>query len=99
MFTAAETVAASVPVPGQVVEVRGSTGAVADVRAQGLPRSRADEATSRLSHAVEPQSLDEDGVGEYLIMVWELEVGRSLIGRMCSLISGIRKVRARRIAK
>ena len=33
------------PEPGQVVEVRGSTWAVADVRRQGLPRSPADEAS------------------------------------------------------
>ena len=35
-----------VPEPGQVVEVRGSTWAVANVQAQGLPRSPADEATA-----------------------------------------------------
>jgi hypothetical protein len=35
-----------VPEPGQVVNVRGSAWAVADVREQGLPRSPADEGTA-----------------------------------------------------
>jgi len=66
------------PEPGQVVEVRGSLWAVADVRAQGLPRSPADESASRLSHVVELQSLDEDRLGDELSVVWELEVGQTV---------------------
>lgn len=41
-----------VPEPGQVVNVRGSTWAVADVRQQGLPRSPADEGAAGLTHVV-----------------------------------------------
>jgi superfamily II DNA or RNA helicase len=66
------------PEPGQVVEVRGSTWAVADVRAQGLPRSPADEGTAQLSHVVVLQSLDEERLGEQLSVVWELEVGHTV---------------------
>lgn len=66
------------PEPGQVVEVRGSTWAVADVRAQGLPRSPADETTAQLSHVVVLQSLDEERLGEQLSVVWELEVGHTV---------------------
>lgn len=66
------------PEPGQVVEVRGSTWAVADVRAQGLPRSPADESLAQLSHVVELQSLDEDRLGVQLSVVWELEVGHTV---------------------
>ena len=73
-----EALAPSVPEPGQVVAVRGSTWAVADVRAQGLPRSPADESSSRLSHVVELQSLDEDRLGEQLSVIWELEVGQTV---------------------
>jgi superfamily II DNA or RNA helicase len=68
----------TVPEAGQVVEVRGSTWAVANVRAQGLPRSPADEATAQLSHVVDLQSLDEDRLGEQLSVVWELEVGHTV---------------------
>lgn len=48
----------TVPEPGQVVEVRGSTWAVAQVQQQGLPRSPADEAVAALNHAVTLQALD-----------------------------------------
>ena len=66
------------PDPGQVVEVRGSTWAVTDVRAQGLLRSPADETAARTSHVVSLQSLDEDRLGEELAVVWELEVGHGV---------------------
>jgi hypothetical protein len=66
------------PDPGQVVEVRGSTWAVANVQAQGLPRSPADESTAQLNHIVDLQSLDEDRLGQQLSVVWELEVGHTV---------------------
>ncbi|WP_343446290.1 DISARM system SNF2-like helicase DrmD [Micromonospora schwarzwaldensis] len=68
------------PVPqlGQVVEVRGSTWAVARIQQQGLPRSPADEAVASLNHAVTLQALDEDRLGEDLTVVWELEVGHTV---------------------
>ena len=66
------------PEPGQVVVVRGSTWAVADVREQGLPRSPADEGAPGLHHVVSLQSLAEDRLGEELAVVWELEVGHSV---------------------
>ena len=68
----------TLPESGQVVEVRGSTWAVANVQAQGLPRSPADESTAALSHVVDLQSLDEDRLGEQLSVVWELEVGHTV---------------------
>jgi superfamily II DNA or RNA helicase len=67
-----------VPEPGQVVNVRGSTWAVADVRRQGLPRSPADEGIVLLAHVVDLQSLEEDRLGEELAVVWELEVGHTV---------------------
>ena len=66
------------PEPGQIVNVRGSTWAVADVRRQGLPRSPADEGAAHLSHVVSLQSLEEDRLGEELAVVWELEVGHTV---------------------
>lgn len=70
--------ACGVPEPGQVVEVRGSTWAVAEAREQGLPRSPGDEAVPGLNHVVTLQALDEDRLGEELTVVWELEVGHSI---------------------
>lgn len=78
----AETSARSIPAapePGQVVQVRGSVWAVTNVIAQGLPRSSADDGTARLEHVVDLQSLDEDRMGEELTVVWELEVGQSVV--------------------
>ena len=60
------------------MEVRGSTWAVANVQAQGLPRSPADEATAQLSHVVDLHSLDEDRLDETLSVVWQLEVGHTV---------------------
>jgi hypothetical protein len=70
--------APGVPEQGQVVEVRGSTWAVAQVQEQGLPRSPSDEAVAGLNHVVTLQALDEDRLGEELTVVWELEVGHTI---------------------
>ncbi|HWK25185.1 MAG TPA: DISARM system SNF2-like helicase DrmD [Solirubrobacter sp.] len=68
----------TLPEPGQVVEVRGSTWAVSNVQAQGLPRSPADDGIAQLSHVVDLQSLDEGSLGAQLSVVWELEVGHTV---------------------
>jgi superfamily II DNA or RNA helicase len=68
-----------VPEPGRVVEVRGATWAVADVKRQGLPRSPADEAMPGAQHVVTLQSLEEDRLGEELTVVWELELGHTVV--------------------
>ena len=60
------------------MNVRGATWAVADVQAQGLPRSPADEAEAGLAHVVRLQSLEEDRLGQELAVVWELEVGQTI---------------------
>ena len=51
---------------------------MANVQAQGLPRSPADESVAQLTHVVDLQSLDEDRLGEQLSVVWELEVGHTV---------------------
>ena len=66
------------PEQGQIVNVRGATWAVADVRQQGLPRSPADENKAGLTHIVRLQSLEEDRLGQDLAVVWELEVGHTI---------------------
>jgi superfamily II DNA or RNA helicase len=66
------------PEQGQIVNVRGATWAVADVRRQGLPRSPADENEAGLTHIVRLQSLEEDRLGQDLAVVWELEVGHTI---------------------
>lgn len=67
------------PEPGQIVEVRGATWAVSDVRTQGISRSPADEGRAGEQHEVSLQSLQEDRLGEELSVVWELEVGQTVL--------------------
>ena len=67
------------PETGQIVQVRGAIWAVTEVKAQGLPRSSADDGRPLLEHVVTLQSLDEDRMGEELRVVWELEVGNSVV--------------------
>lgn len=67
------------PEPGRVVEVRGATWAVTEVREQGLLRSPADEAKAEAQHVVTLQSLEEDRMGEEVSVVWELEVGHTIV--------------------
>ncbi|MDR0945599.1 MAG: DISARM system SNF2-like helicase DrmD, partial [Bifidobacteriaceae bacterium] len=70
------------PEPGQVVRVRGAVWAVTDILEQGLSRSPADEGLASrpgLQHVVVLQSLEEDRLGEELQVVWELEVGHSVV--------------------
>ena len=68
-----------VPEPGRVVEVRGATWAVADVKDQGLPRSPADEGRAGAQHVITLQSLEEDRLGEELTVIWELELGHTVV--------------------
>ena len=82
-----------VPEQGQVVNVRGSNWAVADVRQQGLPRSPADEGTAGLRHVVDPQSLEEDRPCEGVSVFWGLVVGET--GGPCQGPPGV--VRAGRL--
>jgi superfamily II DNA or RNA helicase len=73
-----ETGIPPVPEPGQVVNVRGASWAVAEVKAQGSPRALAGADQAGLAHVVRLQSLEEDQLGHELAVVWELEVGHTL---------------------
>lgn len=62
------------PEPGQLVEVRRRQWVVADVDAAGLE-------TGTPQHCVTLSSIDEDGLGEELQVVWEIEPGAQVIER------------------
>ncbi|MGO4156646.1 DISARM system SNF2-like helicase DrmD [Cupriavidus sp. YAF13] len=62
------------PEPGQLVEVRRRQWVVADVNAAGL-----DIGTPQ--HCLTLSSIDEDGLGEELEVVWEIEPGAQVIER------------------
>lgn len=62
------------PEPGQLVDVRRRQWVVADVNAAGLE-------TGIHQHCVTLSSIDEDGLGEELEVVWEIEPGAQVIER------------------
>ena len=62
------------PEPGQLVEVRRRQWVVADVDAAGLE-------IAAPQHCVRLSSIDEDGLGEELEVVWEIEPGAQVIER------------------
>lgn len=62
------------PEPGQLVEVRRRQWVVADVDAGGLD-------TGTTQHCLTLSSIDEDGLGEELQVVWEIEPGAQVIER------------------
>ena len=66
----------AIPEPGQLVEVRRRQWVVADVDAGAL----SDLGVSS-QHYVTLSSIDEDGLGETLEVVWEIEPGARIIER------------------
>lgn len=64
----------SKPEPGQLVEVRRRQWVVADVNSAGLD-------TGKPQHCLTLSSIDEDGLGEELQVVWEIEPGAQVIER------------------
>ena len=64
----------NVPSPGQLCTVRQRRYVVTQVKRQGLAPS----AERPAQHVVELQSVDDEGQGERLTVVWELELGRVL---------------------
>ncbi|AHV36247.1 helicase [Aeromonas hydrophila YL17] len=65
----------SCPEPGQLVEVRRRQWIVAEVMSSQLA------STSTPQNAVTLSSIDEDGLGEELEVIWEIEPGAQIIER------------------
>ena len=63
------------PEPGQLVEVRRRQWVVAEVNSSKL------ESNSALQNCVTLSSIDEDGLGEELEVIWEIEPGAQVIER------------------
>ena len=63
------------PEPGQLVEVRRRQWVVADVNSSKL------ESSPESQNCVTLSSIDEDGLGEQLEVIWEIEPGAQVIER------------------
>lgn len=70
------------PEPGQLVEVRKRQWIVADVNTSQLPNS-----FHKKQNYVKLSSIDEDGLGEELEVIWEIEPGAHIIEK-----SGLPKI-------
>ncbi len=66
---------AAVPEPGQLVEVRRRQWVVTDVQRSGLPPDPLHTAFADPQHVVKLSSVEEDGLGEDLQVIWEVEPG------------------------
>jgi len=64
----------AVPEPGQLVEVRKRQWIVADVKTSQLPNLH-----KKKQNYVKLSSIDEDGLGEELEVIWEIEPGAHII--------------------
>jgi superfamily II DNA or RNA helicase len=70
------------PDPGQLVEVRQRRFVVTDVLQSELPPHPASGRSERPQHFVTLSSVEDDGYGEELQVVWELEPGARAFERM-----------------
>ncbi|MCT7964237.1 DISARM system SNF2-like helicase DrmD [Laspinema sp. D1] len=76
------TAIAAIPEPGQLVEVRGRRFAVTDVQTSTLPVDVLRSPTRKLHHLVSLSSLEDEGLGEELQVIWELEPGAIVYEKM-----------------
>lgn len=64
-----------IPKQGQLVEVRGQRFVVTDVHASLLPQRYLSTRQESRQHLVSLSSVEDDGLGEELQVIWELEPG------------------------
>ncbi|MGB3403911.1 MAG: DISARM system SNF2-like helicase DrmD [Microcoleaceae cyanobacterium] len=68
----------TLPEQGQLVEVRGCRFVVLDVRSSHLPQNPIIGCSGKTHHLVTLSSLEEDGLGEEIQVMWELEPGAAV---------------------
>ncbi|HEY53713.1 MAG TPA: DEAD/DEAH box helicase, partial [Caldilineae bacterium] len=71
----AENITTDIPEQGQLVEVRRRRYVVNDVAGSALPGSVLATVVGKPQHLVSLTSVDDDGLGEELQVIWELEPG------------------------
>ena len=71
--------AVSLPEPGQVVIVRQRPFVVLDVSASQLPAPAHIAAPVRQQHLVRMSSVEDEGLGEELSVIWEIEPGATCV--------------------
>ncbi|MEB3151766.1 MAG: DISARM system SNF2-like helicase DrmD, partial [Sphaerospermopsis sp.] len=72
---AVKTIVRAIPEPGQLVNVRSRQYVVSDVHHTSLPTNPVLGGVTKTQHLVKLTSVEDDGLGEELQVIWELEVG------------------------
>lgn len=70
------------PQPGQIAMVRQRHYVVSDVKRANLPIDGLHGAPPKPQHIVALSSIEDDGLGETLEVVWEIEPGKHLLERL-----------------
>jgi len=70
------------PVQGQLVQVRSRTWVVNDVKPSTLPVAAMSLPLAQLPNLLSLSSVEDDGLGEELQVVWEIEPGAKVIERV-----------------
>lgn len=73
---------ASLPEPGQMVNVRSRKWMVTDISAGTLPTDRVKAPLESPQHLLTLSSVEDDGLGEEINVVWELEPGAEVIEKV-----------------
>jgi ERCC4-related helicase len=76
------TAVASAPEEGQMVSVRSRNWMVTDVAASTLPPERLRDGLESPQHLVTLSSVEDDGLGEELNVIWELEPGARVVEKV-----------------
>src|SRR5260370_10962153 len=76
------TVVTPQPEQGQMVSVRSRNWMVTDVSASTLPPDRLQTGLESPQHLVSLSSVEDDGLGEELQVIWELEPGARVLERV-----------------
>lgn len=70
------------PEQGQLVQVRSRQWVVNQIKASSLPATAMELPTSRSQHLLTLSSVEDDGPGEELQVVWEIEPGAKVIEKV-----------------
>lgn len=71
-----------VPEPGQIAGIRQRHYVVTDVKKAALPIDGIHNGSAKPQHIVSLSSIDDDGLGEALEVIWEIEPGKHLMERL-----------------
>ena len=77
-----ETLHHGIPELGQIAKVRQRHYVVSDVKQATLPVDGIHNGIGQLQHIVAMSSIDDDGLGEALEVIWEIEPGKQLMERL-----------------